>query len=162
MALTEYTFQSTWHVRAPLALTYAAIEDVHNWKQWWPGLRQVTATRPLKGIGGAQAILTWQAALGYELRIRITVTSSVKKSDIAFTSDGDLMGEGSWLFKESTRSTTVMTINWHVRTTKRWMNVCAPLLRPVFILSHHKLMHQGEQGLNKYLRAISPGDGVYS
>jgi hypothetical protein len=35
---------------------------------------------------------------------------------------------------------------WNVRTTERWMNVVAPLARPVFAWNHDCLMRNGAPG----------------
>ena len=52
----------------------------------------------------------------------------------------------------ATRETTV-TYEWNVRTTKPWMNVAAPLARPIFRWNHNVVMHQGGEGLAALLGA---------
>ncbi len=42
---------------------------------------------------------------------------------------------------------TRVTYDWHVRTTKPWMNLLAPLARPAFSWNHNKLMTEGGKAL---------------
>jgi hypothetical protein len=97
--------------------------------------------------------MTWRTALGYTLHIRITIVSFEPNSDIGFTSARDLEGDERWQFQEEGQTTTT-TIAWHMHTTRWWMNLCAPLLRPTFIASHHRLMRRGERGLRAYVQAV--------
>jgi hypothetical protein len=42
---------------------------------------------------------------------------------------------------------------WHVRSTRWWMNLIAPFARPMFIRNHGILMRQGAEGLARLLGA---------
>lgn len=53
---------------------------------------------------------------------------------------------------ESYEESTAMTLYWNVYTTKAWMNVLAPFLRPIFVFSHNKVMRDGLHGLQAHLR----------
>ena len=44
-----------------------------------------------------------------------------------------------------------MLFEWRVRTTRRWMNVLAPIARPVFRWNHDRLMRAGGRGLARRL-----------
>ncbi len=46
-----------------------------------------------------------------------------------------------------------MTYEWNVRTTRPWMNLVAPVARPVFRWNHNAVMHSGGQGLADLLGA---------
>lgn len=144
----NYNFTSVWHINSPLAQAEAAIQDVANWPRWWPSLTTVNIQKETTSLIGSEANLSWRAALGYMLQLQITITERKPGSKLAFTSEGDLTGGGEWLFVGK-GSQTAMTINWRVSTTKPWMNLLAPLLKPVFIASHHKVMRDGEKGLNE-------------
>jgi hypothetical protein len=40
---------------------------------------------------------------------------------------------------------------WDVHTTGRWMNLLAPLMRPIFTWNHDVAMRQGGEGLARLL-----------
>jgi hypothetical protein len=65
--------------------------------------------------------------------------------------DGELAGTGRWRFFDG--RDTAVTYEWNVRTTRPWMNVLAPVARPVFRWNHNVVMHQGGQGLADLLGA---------
>ena len=42
---------------------------------------------------------------------------------------------------------TAVLYEWHVQTTKRWMNLLGPVARPVFEYNHDVVMRWGGEGL---------------
>ena len=46
---------------------------------------------------------------------------------------------------------TLVRYNWDIRTTRRWMNLLAPVARPVFSWTHDELMREGGQSLARRL-----------
>ena len=48
---------------------------------------------------------------------------------------------------------TAVLYEWHVETSKRWMNLLAPLARPVFAYNHDVVMRWGGEGLARRLGA---------
>jgi hypothetical protein len=48
---------------------------------------------------------------------------------------------------------TTVKDTWEVRTTKGWMNLLAPIARPIFAWNHAASMRQGDEALAKLLRA---------
>jgi len=70
-------------------------------------------------------------------------------------STGELEGEGRWRLSEEDGITTVR-YEWDVSTTKPWMNLLAPLLKPAFAWNHDVVMRQGGDGLRKLLEGPLP------
>lgn len=68
------------------------------------------------------------------------------------SASGDLEGTGRWLFS-SEGAVSVVRYEWQVRSTRWWMNLIAPLARPLFIRNHARLMAQGAAGLARWLDA---------
>ena len=66
------------------------------------------------------------------------------------TASGELAGSGRWRLIED-RGVTAVIYEWDVRTTKRWMNLLAPLARPVFKWNHDVVMGWGGEGLARRL-----------
>ena len=147
----HYNFVSTWHVSAPVGTVEAAILDINSWKQWWDGLEDGRVVTHNGDIVGGVITCTWKSLAGYHLTMRLTITDYLPQQRIVFRSDGDLVGEGSWAFQTTAEGGTQMDIAWNVTTTKTWMNLFGPVLRPLFVQNHHILMCKGEQGLQEYV-----------
>jgi hypothetical protein len=64
--------------------------------------------------------------------------------------DGELEGVGCCHFGSHQGLTTVR-YDWQVRTTRPWMNLLAPLARPLFRWNHDAIMHAGGIGLARHL-----------
>jgi hypothetical protein len=63
---------------------------------------------------------------------------------------GELEGTGTWrLFEQE--GVTAVVYDWRVRSTKRWMNMLAPVARPVFEYNHDVVMRWGGEGLARRL-----------
>jgi len=63
---------------------------------------------------------------------------------------GELQGRGLWQLS-SEGSETIVRYGWNVETTKRWMNLLAPIARPIFEWNHNVVMSSGAEGLGKRL-----------
>jgi len=48
---------------------------------------------------------------------------------------------------------TVVRFDWKVDTTESWMNILAPVARPLFRWNHGTIMEWGGQGLGQRLGA---------
>ena len=65
---------------------------------------------------------------------------------------GELEGTGLWELSESDGISTI-TYTWAVRTTQPWMNLFAPIARPIFAWNHDYVMTRGAEGLARLLKA---------
>jgi hypothetical protein len=65
---------------------------------------------------------------------------------------GELQGRGLWQLS-SEDSETIVRYDWSVETTKRWMNLLAPIARPLFEWNHNVVMSWGAKGLAERLGA---------
>jgi hypothetical protein len=63
---------------------------------------------------------------------------------------GELAGTGHWRIYEHA-GVTAVTYDWDVRTTKTWMNLLAPVAKPVFEYNHNVVMRWGGEGLAERL-----------
>ena len=48
---------------------------------------------------------------------------------------------------------TAALYEWNVQTTRAWMNLLAPVARPIFAVNHDYVMRNGGQGLARLLGA---------
>jgi hypothetical protein len=63
---------------------------------------------------------------------------------------GALEGDARWRLREQQAATEV-TYEMSVATTSPWMNLLAPLARPLFTRSHDAVMRAGGEGLARRL-----------
>jgi hypothetical protein len=63
---------------------------------------------------------------------------------------GELTGVGRWrLFEED--GVTAVLYEWNVTTSRAWMNLLAPVARPVFEWNHDWVMARGAEGIANLL-----------
>jgi hypothetical protein len=146
----KYQFVSRWHIAAPVTVVEQALLKTKDWQKWWDGLEEIKTTHDEVGQG-AEYDCTWRSSMGYKLRFHIVITKYTHDKEIAFTASGDLLGGGEFRMRKSDNKSTDITIKWNVATTKKWMRLFGPFLRPLFIINHDKLMREGETGLANYV-----------
>jgi hypothetical protein len=151
--VAEYRLLTIWRIGAPLEAVYAAIHDSPRWPDWWAGMCRVEEIAPGDADGiGSVLRYHWQARLPYRVVFDVLATRIDPCVAIEGAVQGDLQGIGRWLFIGE-GAATVVRYEWHVRSTRWWMNLIAPLARPLFIRNHVILMRQGAEGLARLLGA---------
>ena len=96
--------------------------------------------------------LTWKSKLPYELEFEIRSTRSERPHLLEGEASGELEGTGRWRLFDSDGATAVL-YEWNVRTARQWMNLLAPLARPIFGWNHDHVMRNGAEGLAGLLGA---------
>lgn len=151
--MTEYHLLTTWRIEAPLEHVYAAIRDSPGWPAWWPALQRVEAVSAGDADGvGSSWRYCWHGRLPYRVAFAVRITRIVPLQSIEGVARGDLDGVGRWHFSREGKA-SVVRYEWHVCSRRRWMNLSAPLLRPLFIRNHALVMNQGGAGLARHLGA---------
>jgi uncharacterized protein YndB with AHSA1/START domain len=149
----EFQFVTIWRLDAPVGAVWAAIHDVARWPEWWRSVEGVTEIEAGSGEGvGAVQRYTWKGWLPYRLVFDIEVTRVEPLVALEGEASGDVEGTGRWRFSTD-RSITVVRYDWRVRTTRAWMNLLAPLARPVFVWNHDAIMREGGLALARRLDA---------
>lgn len=105
---------------------------------WWPS---VHATESIPGRLSLRA----RSRFGYSLDFRLTHLKLEQPERMRFAAEGDLAGHGVIMFEDRGPAQTAMLIDWQVDTSRAWMRRTSWLLRPVFTLAHHRIMHEGER-----------------
>jgi uncharacterized protein YndB with AHSA1/START domain len=152
--MSEYEFLTTWCLEAPREPVWDAIWEAERWPEWWRGVvgaRIVTAGDEA-GVGQV-ARYTWRSRLPYDLEFEMTTTEVDKPHLLEGHAMGELAGIGRWrLFEQDGEvPVTAVVYEWNVSTTKPWMNVLAPIARPLFEWNHDWVMRNGGAGLAKLL-----------
>jgi hypothetical protein len=157
--MAEYRFLTTWLLEVSREPAWEAIHDQKSWPQWWRGVKDVVELEPGDEDGlGSYSRLTWRSKLPYDLVFEARTTRVQRPHLIEADAVGELTGKGRWRLYEADGTTAVL-YEWNVRTTKRWMNLLAPIARPVFAWNHNWVMSRGGEGLAELLGCRLLGKG---
>lgn len=147
----HYQFVTDWHVDAPIEDVWDVLADSLRWPEWWHGVTDVSEIAPGRADGvDSVRRYTFRSVLPYDLVFDMRTTRFDKPTALEGEATGELIGTGRWLLRSRGQTTFVRYI-WEVDTAKRWMNVLAPLMRPLFVWNHDVIMRAGEAGLRRRL-----------
>jgi hypothetical protein len=149
--VADYAFLTTWLLDCPRERVWEAIYDQERWPEWWRGVEEVEERNGGDGNGvGAVARMVWKSLLPYRVEFEITTTRVERPHLLQADAVGELAGIGRWRLYEHEGVTAVL-YEWNVATTKPWMNLLAPIARPVFEWNHDWVMAHGGAGIAKLL-----------
>ena len=150
--MARYRFLTTWILDAQPEPVWDAIYAIERWPAWWRGVLSVEQLERGNGDGvGSLYRHEWRSVIPYPVRFKTRLTRIERPHLIEAEADGELAGTGRWRFFAG--SQTAVTYEWDVRTTRAWMNLLAPVARPIFRWNHNVVMHQGGEGLAALLGA---------
>lgn len=151
----DFCFVTHWSIQAPLDQVYETIKACEDWPQWWQGSIRVEKQQEgdHSGVGSVYRF-TWEGKIPYRFSFVLRVTQAIPGVLIEGQAEGEIVGTGRWEFTSQPDATWV-TYTWIVRTNRLWMNVLAPIAKPLFKWNHDQVMRQGEQGLIRWLQAKS-------
>jgi len=120
------------------------LEEVDAWPEWWRGVECVRL------LDGERYRISWRSRIPYALTFEFAVERVHPPHEMEGTATGGLTGTGHWRIYEHA-GVTAVTYDWNVRTTKAWMNLIAPIAKPVFEYNHNVVMRWGGEGLAERL-----------
>jgi hypothetical protein len=150
--LTRYEFVTTWLLETSRDAAWEVLQEPLCWPEWWRGVVRVSELDGGDGRRvGSRYRIAWRSRIPYELEFDFTVRRVDEPCCMAGEATGELEGSGTWrLFEQN--GVTAVVYDWQVSTTRRWMNVLAPVGRPVFEYNHDVVMRWGGEGLARRLR----------
>jgi len=138
-------------LEASRADAWGVLQDPLRWPEWWRGVERVSELDGGDGRRvGSRYRIAWRSRVPYELEFDFLVRRVDEPCCMEGDAIGDLQGTGSWRLFEQGRVTAVV-YDWDVTTSKRWMNLLAPVARPVFEYNHDVVMRWGGEGLARRL-----------
>jgi hypothetical protein len=151
--VATYEFLTTWVLESRIDPVWEAIYDAERWPEWWRGVESVVELNPGgEDKVGSLAHHRWRSFLPYPVEFESLTTRVERPALIEGRASGELAGEGRWrLFERS--GVTVVLYEWNVRTTRAWMNLLAPVGRPVFRRNHNWIMARGGEGIARRVGA---------
>lgn len=150
--MANYSFLTTWLLESPREPIWDAIHDQARWPEWWRGVEEAEETKS-GGVGdgvGTVARMVWRSFLPYRIEFEVTTTRLERPHLLEGHAVGELTGIGRWRLYEQGGVTAVL-YEWDVSTTRPWMNLVAPLARPVFEWNHDWVMARGAEGIARLL-----------
>jgi uncharacterized protein YndB with AHSA1/START domain len=151
--MADYHFVSIWQINAPIERVWEEIYHAERWPSWWKYVIGVDELEPGAADGvGRRLRLLFRTRLPYTLGFDIRVTRVQPPSELEAEATGELEGTGRWTLTHADGGTLVR-YNWDIRTARRWMNLLAPVARPMFSWNHDELMREGGQSLARRLDA---------
>lgn len=149
--MASYRFLTTWLLKADRERIWDAIYDSDTWPEWWPGVIETErlADGDENGVG-QYGRYVWKSRLPYKVEFFVRSTKVERPHLLEGQATGELAGIGRWrLFEQG--GVTAVIYEWNVSTTKAWMNLLAPVARPVFAVNHDWVMRGGGEGLARLL-----------
>ena len=151
--MASYEFVTIWRIDAPIEKVWNEIYHTEYWPDWWKGVLKVEELKEGDDLGvGSIRKYTWRTKLPYKLIFEIETVKVEPMRYLEGVSKGELDGTGIWRFS-SEGDTTTARYDWLVNTTKTWMNVLAPMAKPLFEWNHKVVMRWGAESLSKRLDA---------
>jgi hypothetical protein len=147
----EYRFLTTWLLESPRQPVWDAIYESESWVGWWRGVKRAERLAPgdARGVGQVGRYV-WRGAIPYPVEFEIRTTRVEPPVVLEGAASGGLEGVGRWRLFEDAGVTAVL-YEWNVSTTRRWMNLIAPLARPAFEWNHDWVMRNGALGIARVL-----------
>ncbi len=151
--MASYSFLTTWLLEAPRERVWEVLRDTAGWPAWWRGVVRVEQRGEPRSDGvGGRHLVEWRSRVPYSVEFEFEVERVEAPLRMEGHASGDLDGRGCWrLYEEG--GVTAVVYEWDVRTTKAWMNLVAPIARPIFEWNHDAVMRCGGQGLAQHLRS---------
>jgi uncharacterized protein YndB with AHSA1/START domain len=149
--MADYHYVSTWQLQAPIEQVWTAITDLERLPAWYSGVQdaRVLASGDAHGVG-TRVRYVIKGRLPLRLAFEATITRSVPPREQELQAEGELEGTGRWLLEQHGEVTTAR-YTWDVRTTRPWMNLLAPVARPIFTWNSRGVMLQAGEGLARFL-----------
>jgi carbon monoxide dehydrogenase subunit G len=149
--MADYHYVSTWQLQAPIEQVWTAINDLEHLPAWYRGVQEARELAPDDAQGvGRRVRYVIKGRLPLRLAFEATTTRSVPPRDQDLRAEGELAGTGHWSLDQHGEVTTAR-YTWDVRTTRPWMNLLAPLARPLFTWNSRAVMLGAGEGLARFL-----------
>ncbi len=145
--MQTYNLTTHWRLQGKLEAVWEILSKPQLWPKWWPYVEQVSIFYAGDSSGlGAIHCHRWKTCLPYRLQFTLETTRTKIPVFVETRVSGDLRGVGRCRLR-SAGPVTLVRFDWHVHTTKYWMNLLAPVARPVFVWNHARVMAAGETAL---------------
>lgn len=149
--MARYRFLTGLRFAAPVTDVRAALLTPEGWLPGWADAVEVRRSDLGDGDGlGRTFDATVRAPAGYRLTARIEVVEAGSER-LRMRATGDLEGEGRWQLRADPDGTTAATLDWDVVARAGWLVALTPVARPLFVRSHHAVVHHAAEAVAAHL-----------
>jgi len=146
----SYTFSDAWHLDATPERVRDVVVDLEHYPEWWP---QVVA---VASLGADDAWVRCRSALPYTLDL-VLHAASRELPVLEVGVSGDLDGTVRFALSPSYGG-TLLRLEQEV-SVAGWLGVLSPLVRPVLVWNHDRMMRGCVSGLRRRLGCAPPRPG---
>lgn len=143
----SYRFGGVWHLPDPPDRVRDVVVDLERYPEWWPQVRAVAS------LGPDDAWVVCRSALPYSLDLRLHALSR-ELPDLEVGVGGDLSGRVRFRLEPSYGGTR-LRLDQEVAVAGLLGRI-SPLVRPVLVWNHDRMMRGCLTGLRRRLAAPRP------
>lgn len=126
-------------------------EDIDFWQG--VSFAKVKQTGDTNGVGDEYEC-TFRTKMLFTLKILLKVADKSKPNQFKLMVEGPLAGEGTCYLEElDDGQATLIRCVWEVRLDHSMLRMSNPVMRPVYVWSHNKVMDEGVAGVGRHLQA---------
>ncbi|MGV7114772.1 hypothetical protein [Paenibacillus kyungheensis] len=126
-------------------------EDIDFWQG--VSFAKVKQTGDTNGVGDEYEC-TFRTKMLFKLKILLKVADKSKPNQFKLMVEGPLAGEGTCFLEELDHGqATLIRCVWEVRLDHSMLRMSNPVMRPVYVWSHNKVMDEGVAGVGRHLQA---------
>lgn len=149
--MAHYRFESEWELTAPIGAVFELLTHPEDFRHWWPSVTDSRLLNEGDDEGrGARAAYTLRSPVLYSMSFEANSVEVDRPRRLHTLVRGDLIGTGTHLLEER-EGRTIVRFLWYVSTTKRWMNLLAPVARPLFVWAHDHVLREGAAAMAERL-----------
>ena len=141
--MAHYMFETDWELTAPIEQVFEVLSHPEEFESWWPSVTTSALVSEGDADGvGARARYTIKSPLLYKMTFDVKTIEVERPNRLRMVVRGDLVGTGTFLLEPAGTGTRVR-FNWHVATTKGWMNAAAMVAKTLLAWAHDRVMLEG-------------------
>lgn len=150
----HYLFISSWTIGAPRDQLWDMTNEIEGIDCW----NNVVFEKVEHGAGpdgiGDVFRCTFKTKMLFRLSIHLKVVDRRKPNQFTLEVEGPLAGIGTCYMEQTEDGqSTLLRCEWKVRLHQSGLRALNPVLRPVYIWSHDRVMDEGVQGVAESLNA---------
>jgi hypothetical protein len=147
----EYHFETRWTFDATSDEVWSVVSDICAYPDIWSDFKRVQVRVGDGRSVGSIIHAETRGSLPYTLKYTMEVAEAREPEHILLRSSGDLVGTGRWALSSAGEHRTDVVYYWDVATTKRILNLVAPLAKPFLARNHDQVMARGKDAFTKEL-----------
>jgi hypothetical protein len=139
----EYHFETRWTFDATGDEVWNVVSNICAYPDIWSDFKRVQLRVGDGHSVGSIIDAETRGSLPYSLKYTMEVVEASEPSHLLLKSTGDLVGTGRWELSPAGEHRTNVVYFWDVATTRRILNLLAPIAKPFLARNHDQVMARG-------------------